>query len=43
MGNMRGLAFWGILIILVFALYSAFNGAVVSSNQPDYSDFIKQV
>ncbi|MEX0969021.1 MAG: ATP-dependent zinc metalloprotease FtsH [Paracoccaceae bacterium] len=43
MGNMRGLAFWGILIILVFALYSAFNSAAVSNNQPDYSDFLKQV
>jgi cell division protease FtsH len=43
MGNMRGLAFWGILIVLVFALYSAFNGANVANTQPTYSDFLEQV
>jgi len=43
MGNTRGLAFWGILIVLVFALYSAFNGANNANTQPTYSDFLDQV
>lgn len=46
MGNFRNLAFWAVLLILVFSLFNLFNGGTGGSLQNreiSYSDFVTSV
>ena len=45
MGNVRNIAFWVVLFLLILALFNLFNNsqATVSSNTRSYSDFVTAV
>ena len=44
MGNARNIAFWVVLLLLIWALFVMFNnGGSVSTQRVPYSDFIAQV
>ena len=45
MGNMRNIAFWVVLFLLILALFQMFNGSTttMSSRSISYSDFIQKV
>ncbi len=45
MGNMRNIAFWVVLFLLILALFNLFNGSAttMSSRSISYSDFIQKV
>ncbi|MDG1067263.1 MAG: ATP-dependent metallopeptidase FtsH/Yme1/Tma family protein, partial [Sulfitobacter sp.] len=47
MGNFRNLAFWAVLLVLVFSLFNLFNGggagSGMQSREISYSDFIASV
>ncbi|WP_310795058.1 ATP-dependent zinc metalloprotease FtsH [Neotabrizicola shimadae] len=45
MGNMRNIAFWVVLFLLILALFNLFNGGAttMSSRSISYSDFIQKV
>ena len=45
MGNARNIAFWAVLLLLVFALFQMFNGSQATTTGRDlsYSEFITKV
>ncbi|MGJ8544512.1 MAG: ATP-dependent zinc metalloprotease FtsH [Sulfitobacter sp.] len=45
MGNLRNLAFWVILLVLIMALFSLFNGnsSTLQSREISYSEFVQSV
>ena len=45
MGNVRNIAFWVVLFLLILALFNLFNNsqATVSSNTRSYSEFVAAV
>ncbi len=45
MGNTKNLAFWAVLLVLMFALYNVFNagGQTATTSAVSYSEFLEQV